>query len=66
VRATGGYGATGIPNNAAGDLIIDQYFGQNLNATDVIAAYTQHWIHGTEIRRDGGGNRQVSLDGGAH
>jgi len=30
-----------IPAGATGDFIIDSYFGQNLDAADVIAAYTQ-------------------------
>ena len=39
MRADDGYAATGITDDPAGDLIINQYYGQGLNAADVIAAY---------------------------
>jgi len=40
VRADGGHTATGITNDAVGNFIIDQYYGQNLTAADVNAAYS--------------------------
>ena len=47
------------------ELIILQYFGSGLNAADVVAAYNQNWIHGTEIRRNLDTNaREVTHDGG--
>ena len=47
------------------DLIIDQYYNSGLNAADVIAAYNNDWIHGTEVRRNPVGNaREVTHDGG--
>ena len=50
---------------AGSDLIIDQYFGSGLGAADVIAAYNNNWIHGTEVRRNPvGGAREVTHDGG--
>ena len=65
MRAATGYAATGITNDADGDLIIDQYLDSNLTADDVIAAYGQNWIHGREIRRNPAGNaREVTHDGG--
>ena len=50
---------------ADSDLIIDQYFGSGLNAADVIAAYNNDWIHGTEVRRNPGTDaREITHDGG--
>ena len=69
MRAALPAGGTPADNNlgagAPQDLIIDQYFGSGLNAADVIAAYNNDWIHGTEVRRNPGTNaREITHDGG--
>ena len=53
--------------NAANNFIIDQFNHDHITAAEAVAAYNNGWVYGAEIKRvGGGGNRQVSLDGGAH
>ena len=66
VQGDAGYGASiGALPAAERDLVIDQYYNSGLSAADVIAAYNQHWVHGTEVRRNPRTDaREVTHDGG--
>ena len=66
VQADAGYGASiGALPVAARDLIVDQYYNSGLSAADVIAAYANGWVHGTEVRRNPLTDaREITHDGG--